>query len=151
MRMRVSRRPLAFGALGVVCCLALASSAAARARVALPHPTTQLSCTVAAPTNPPRPVIDTFSSELTCSVRAANPADRAFAVHYRLGTLDGATNRFDLVCSGTLRHGAGTCSRAFYVPFPFAPSESWATGASLPSGSPLGPVIPAPVGPTSTV
>ncbi len=151
MQPRLFRRPLAFGALGVLCCLALVSSAAARAPVTSPRPTTQLSCTVAAPTNPPRPIIDTFSSELTCSVHAANPADRSFAVHYRLGTVDGATNRFELVCSGVLRHGTGTCSRAFYVPFPFAPSESWAMGASLPSGSPLGPVIPAPVGPTSSV
>lgn len=151
MRLRESRRLLAVGALGVLCCLALASSATARARLAAPRPAAQLNCTVAAPTNPPHPVIDTFSSELTCSVRGANLADRSFAVHYRLGTLDGATNRFDIVCSGTLRRGAGTCSRAFYVPFPFAPSESWATGASLPSGRALGPVIPAPVGPTSTV
>ncbi len=150
MRLRTSRRPLALGALGILCCLALASSAGSQARRAPSHPSVQLSCTVAAPTNPPHPVVDSLSSELTCSVRGANPADRSFAVHYQLGTLDGATNRFDLVCSAMLRHGTGTCSRPFYVPFPFAPSESWAVGVSLPSGGALGPVIPAPVGPAST-
>lgn len=153
MRLRASQRTLALvalGALGVLCCLALVSSTGARVRLA-PRPGARLSCTVAAPTNPPPPIVDTFSSKLTCSVSGANPADRAFSVHYRLGTLDGATNRFDLVCTGTLRRGAGTCARVFYVPFPFAPSESWASGSSLPSGGALGPVIPAPVGPTNTV
>ncbi|HKS69741.1 MAG TPA: hypothetical protein VJQ45_04945 [Ktedonobacterales bacterium] len=143
---------LALGALAVVCAAALVSSSAAtRMRSAPPRPTVRLSCTVAAPTNPPPEVVNTFTSTLACSVSGANLADRSFAVHYRLGTRDGATNRFDLLCSGPLRRGAGTCTRSFYVPFPFAPSESWATGASLPSGRALGFVVPVPIGPTTTL
>lgn len=152
MRPRGVRPALALGVLAVVCAAALVSSSAAtHTHSAPPRPTVRLSCTVAAPTNPPPEVVNTVTSTLTCSVRGGNLADRSFAVHYRLGTRDGATNRFDLICSGALRRGAGSCTRLFYVPFPFAPSESWATGASLPSGSALGFVVPVPVGPASTL
>lgn len=151
MQPRRVQLPLALVALAVVCAAALVSSSAGtRTRSAPPRPTVRLSCTVAAPTNPPPEVVNTVTSALTCSVSGADLADRSFAVHYRLGTRDGATNRFDLICSGALRRGAGSCTRSFYVPFPFAPSESWVTGDSLPSGSALGLAVPVPVGPTTT-
>ncbi|MFI5271987.1 MAG: hypothetical protein ACHQ4H_03010 [Ktedonobacterales bacterium] len=144
----VQQRYLAAGLLAV-CCLALVSSATAARLLARPVPA-RLDCPVAVATNPPPKIVDTVTSALTCSVTGANHADTSFAVKYKLYTTDGATNRFLLVCSGALRHGTGSCVRPFYVPFPFAPSESWAAGTALPSGNTLGPIIPAPLGPSVT-
>jgi hypothetical protein len=95
-------------------------------------------------------VVTSLSSTIECTVTRANPSDTLFSLQYHLVTPDGASNRFTVICNGTLAHGRGSCSRTFGVPYGFAPGNSWVAGSTLPSGNKLGPVVSVPVLPTVT-
>jgi hypothetical protein len=95
-------------------------------------------------------IVTSFSSTIECSVTRANPSDTLFTLQYHLVTPDGASNRYTVICHGTLVHGRGSCTRTFGVPYGFAPGSSWVAGATLPSGKKLGPVVSVPVLPTVT-
>jgi hypothetical protein len=131
--------------------LALSASGLAIPRVvmfpAVPQP---LVCVVPVANLHQEDVVASLTSTVTCRVTRANASDGRFSLRLHLVTPDGATNRFTVLCSGTLLDGSGTCTHAFEVPYSFAPRNSWVAGSSLPSGRTLGPVILVPVLPLIT-
>ena len=148
-----SRRRLSLALLLGFCVLTLAASSANPLlhtdTPALAPPPLACSLNVNSPAQ--TRVVRSFTSTIVCTVTLAGGSDTSFNLSYHLVTPDGATNRLTIICSGALRHGAGTCQRTFGVPYAFSPRDSWVEGTALPSQRALGPVLTVPVLPPVTV
>lgn len=85
---------------------------------------------------------DQTQHTITCKVTHAPPTDTRFTLHYSVRDPSGNLHNFTPTCDGSLRNGAGSCSKAYQFIYPFAAVPGPVTGESLPSHQPLGPVAP---------
>jgi hypothetical protein len=134
---------------GLLLCGLLAACAQSTSKAPPRAKPLALRCTLAVPTGAETEIITLQSTTLTCTVTNASPSAVSFTLHYKIADWNGAHNRFDLICSGPIEHGAGACHRAFAVPYPFAPDESWVTGLLLPMQQQLGPIHAVPLTPAT--